>query len=128
MESENEDPLKILNDLKERIKKLPIQNRKKAVFLLNKFEKKLTIEEDRNKKNDKEFEIYNKEITEITKKIDEIVDGEKNISKEIIENWKNQNEKDLKINSEDLKAGKIDNFWKVFILNNDLCKLKRYRS
>ena len=111
---------KIFMDFRSKISGLKLKEKKKAVVLYKIFEKMIKIEENRKKKNNEEYEIYNKKITEITEKTEKIVEGEKMVEKKVLENWKMKNEKDLVIPEKMMKISKIENFWKNFILNNDL--------
>lgn len=116
---EEEDKI-IIKDFKNKITSLKVEDRKKAVALYRIFTKIIKIEERRKKINDQEYEKYNKKLTKITTETGNIIEGKKKIEKPILENWKKKHEKNLEIPSKLEKSPKIKNFWKYFILNNDL--------
>jgi hypothetical protein len=123
-----EDDKLIAEDFAKIIKGLPLKDKLKGAALFNILEKILKIEKQRNDKNDEAFEKYNNKIAEINSLTDNIVDGKVEIEKSLVEVWKENNDSELVLENADLQPSKIKNFWKHFLLNNELCKLKRPRS
>lgn len=80
----------LLVQFKEKVKSLPIKERKPAAMLCAIFEKIVNLELGRDSKNDELFAAYSSKIEQITEQIDAIVEGKKAIQENDIEFWKKE--------------------------------------
>ncbi len=96
----------------------------KSVYLYQIFQKIVSIDKNRIEKEKKLREEGDNNTFFITNEMDQIIEGNADVKKEAVENWV-KNEPELLYTDEDLQKKKIKNFWLNFIVNYDICKLKR---
>lgn len=122
-----EEHKKVLEELRVKIKTLPVNERKNAVLLFNIFNDIIKIEEESDKIRDEAFKTYSKEIEAVTTEMDLIVEGKRKVTEEEINFWKSTAEPEFVVKEEDNDSAPFLGFWKNYILNSDACKLIRPR-
>lgn len=118
MIQKQESQQKMLKEFEEKIKALPVPERKKAVALYGIFKQMLKIVNEEDDFNKKEYDIYNEITAEITGEMDSIIEGKRKINEEEIEFWKKE-EPEFTVEESQNTPTAIKGFWKEFIVNGE---------
>jgi len=122
-----EEHKKVLEELRAKVKALPLSERKNGVMLFNIFQEIIKIEEESEKIRDEAFKSYSKEIETVTTEMDNVVEGKRKITEEEFNFWKANAEAEYVPKEEENDGTPFVGFWKNYILNSDICKLTRPR-
>lgn len=108
---------KTLNELKETIKKLPVNERKQAAALYTLFEEIVANKGVEEKENDVAFKAYSESINKITTAMDEIVEGKRKVAAEELAFWKEKVDSSYAPDEAANDGAPIKGFWRKFIEN-----------
>lgn len=108
---------KTLGELREAIKKLPINERKQAASLYTLFEEIVANKEQEEKDNDVAFKAYSESINKITTAMDQIIEGKRKVEAEELAYWKDKVDSSYVPDETANNGAPIKGFWRKFIEN-----------
>ena len=113
-------PKKLLLELKETVKKLPLNERKQAAMLYFIFEEIVANKDEEEKLNDESYKLYSDEINKLTTSMDLIIEGKRKVLDEEVAYWNKNVDANYKPNETDNNQTPIKSFWRKFIENSNL--------
>lgn len=111
---------KLLTELKETIKKLPLNERKQAAVLYTLFEEIIAQKTAEDAANDACYKTYSEAINNITTSMDQIIEGKRQVTDDEIAYWKTNVEADFAPAPEANTGAPIKSFWRKFIENSKM--------
>ena len=116
-DTEELTPQKMLQQLKEVIKALPLNERKQAVVLYSIFEQVVQSKETEDKLNEASYKEYSSAIEGLTTQMDEIIEGKRKVTADEIGYWREKVDSAFAPTEEDNDAKPVKSFWRKFIEN-----------
>lgn len=110
-------PRELLNQFKDTVKQLPVNERKHGVMLYSIYEQIVINIEEEEKLNDEAYNKYSESIQVLTTESDNIVEGKRKVTEEEISLWKTNEEPDFKYEEKDNTEAPLKSFWRKFIEN-----------
>lgn len=120
MDQPLEDLSKIREALKEKIKSLPVGQRRQAVKLYNIFTQIAEVKEHEDKETDAVYQAYDKRLFDLTTQMDEIIEGKRNTTAAEFEFWKQSIDANFVQPAEPAPLEHLPHYWKKYIFNNNI--------
>lgn len=111
---------KLLGELREVVKKLPLNERKQAAALFSIFEQIVENNVAEEKENDASYKKYSKAVQEITTAMDQIIEGKRKVTDEEVAYWKDTVDAGYTPDQATNTEAPIKGFWRKFIENSGL--------
>lgn len=111
---------KLVNQLRETIKKLPLNERKQAAALFSIFQDMVENNVAEEKENEAAYKVYSDAVEKITSSMDEIIEGKRKVAEEEVAFWRDNVDKDYVPDQATNTETPIKGFWRKFVENSGL--------
>lgn len=111
---------KLLAELRETVKKLPLNERKQAAALYSIFEQILANKKEEEKQNETAFTEYSGAINTITSSMDEIIEGKRKVTEAELGYWRDNVDAAFEAAPEHNTEAPLKGFWRKFIENSGI--------
>jgi hypothetical protein len=111
---------KLLTELRDIVKALPLNERKQGAVLYSIFEQILENKAQEEKLNEAAFQEYSSAINKITGSMDEIIEGKRKVTDEEIAYWRDNVDSGYVAAPEHNTEAPIKGFWRKFIENSGI--------